>query len=78
MLCLRPGQMMLSWPPQLMQCVVCAFQGTWTAEQDEQLRTLVEAKGRKWTEIGHIIGRMGESCRDRWRRIGMGVVVKGE
>ncbi|EPS45723.1 hypothetical protein H072_114 [Dactylellina haptotyla CBS 200.50] len=41
--------------------------GKWTAEQDEELRTLVAAKGTKWNIIGREINRMPEDCRDRWK-----------
>ncbi|GLI62597.1 hypothetical protein VaNZ11_005135 [Volvox africanus] len=40
----------------------------WTKEEDELLRTLVDAHGaNKWTEIaGGLPGRTGKSCRLRW------------
>ena len=47
------------------------MQGPWKPEEDEQLRQLVEAKGNKWLDIGEVMGRMGEACRDRWRTIGL-------
>jgi Myb-like DNA-binding domain len=47
------------------------LQGPWKPEEDEQLRALVEGKGNKWLEIGEVMGRMGEACRDRWRTIGL-------
>ncbi len=47
------------------------MQGPWKPEEDEQLRALVEGKGNKWLEIGEVMGRMGEACRDRWRTIGL-------
>lgn len=46
--------------------------GAWTAEEDAQLRSLVEERGRQWSEIGAALGRARWSCRDRWREIKLG------
>ena len=48
--------------------------GEWTAEEDEQLKTLHEMHPAKWKWIGEQLGRMAEDCRDRWRNY----VVCGE
>jgi transcription factor MYB, plant len=42
--------------------------GTWTAEEDDQLRRAVSRHGaRNWTVIGREVpGRSGKSCRLRW------------
>jgi hypothetical protein len=47
-------------------------QGAWSPEEDAHLRREVGAKGKRWKEIGAAIGRSGEQCRDRWRKIGLG------
>ncbi|CUM68448.1 uncharacterized protein PRCAT00006172001 [Priceomyces carsonii] len=39
----------------------------WTKEDDELLRKLASTKEGNWKEIGEIMGRMPEDCRDRWR-----------
>lgn len=41
--------------------------GTWTAEQDEELRMAFESNPNKWTIIGREINRFPEDARDRWR-----------
>lgn len=41
--------------------------GKWTQEEDEKLRQLSLTKQSNWKEIGGIMGRMPEDCRDRWR-----------
>lgn len=52
----------------LAPCVLF-LQGKWTSGEDTRLMELVEEKGRKWKEIGGALGRMPESCRDRWLAI---------
>lgn len=42
-------------------------QGAWTAEEDAALAHLVEQHGAKWKRIGDAMGRLPDSCRDRWR-----------
>lgn len=39
----------------------------WSKEDDEFLRKLAQTKLGNWKEIGDIMGRMPEDCRDRWR-----------
>ncbi|KAF4447464.1 hypothetical protein F53441_9013 [Fusarium austroafricanum] len=41
--------------------------GTWTPEQDAELRDLIEANGTKWSKIAGIINRHPEDLRDRYR-----------
>ena len=41
--------------------------GSWTASEDKLLRDAYELKPNKWKDIGALIGRMPEDCRDRWR-----------
>jgi hypothetical protein len=41
--------------------------GSWTKEQDEELREFHEMYPGKWTKIGQVINRFPEDCRDRWR-----------
>lgn len=41
--------------------------GTWTPEQDAELRDLIEANGTKWSKIAAIINRHPEDLRDRYR-----------
>ncbi|RLV96650.1 RNA polymerase I termination factor [Spathaspora sp. JA1] len=39
----------------------------WTKPDDELLRKLALTHEGKWKQIGEIMGRMPEDCRDRWR-----------
>src|SRR5699024_6686692 len=39
----------------------------WTAEQEDELKALIEAKGTKWTEIGRILGRSADDVTQRWK-----------
>ncbi|KAJ3568083.1 hypothetical protein NPX13_g6544 [Xylaria arbuscula] len=41
--------------------------GTWTAEQDQELRDMYEQYGNKYAQIGHFINRHPEDIRDRIR-----------
>ncbi|KAF9777572.1 hypothetical protein IL306_004369 [Fusarium sp. DS 682] len=41
--------------------------GTWTNEQDSELRDLIEIHGTKWSKIAGIINRHPEDLRDRYR-----------
>lgn len=41
--------------------------GTWTIEQDTELRDLIEVHGTKWSEIAAIVNRHPEDLRDRYR-----------
>ena len=47
-------------------------QGTWKDEDAEQLKSLVAQKGRKWKEIGSILNRLPEGCRDKFKEISLG------
>jgi len=41
--------------------------GTWTTEEDQELRRAVEEKGKQWKVVGELIDRMPGDCRDRYR-----------
>ncbi|SCU78614.1 LANO_0A03466g1_1 [Lachancea nothofagi CBS 11611] len=41
--------------------------GKWTLEEEQELAALCLEKEGQWSEIGKILGRMPEDCRDRWR-----------
>lgn len=41
--------------------------GTWTTEEDQELRRAVEEKGKQWKVVGEMIDRMPGDCRDRYR-----------
>ncbi|SPJ86839.1 uncharacterized protein FTOL_11864 [Fusarium torulosum] len=41
--------------------------GTWTNEQDAELRDLIEVHGTKWSKIAGIVNRHPEDLRDRYR-----------
>ncbi|SCU91662.1 LAFA_0F05072g1_1 [Lachancea sp. 'fantastica'] len=41
--------------------------GKWTPEEERELAALCLEKEGQWSEIGKILGRMPEDCRDRWR-----------
>ncbi|QID83373.1 RNA polymerase I termination factor [Saccharomyces pastorianus] len=41
--------------------------GKWTPEEDQELARLCLEKEGHWTEVGNLLGRMPEDCRDRWR-----------
>lgn len=47
--------------------------GPWTATEEEILRNHVAQRGRKWAEAGKKIGRLPESCRDKWRSVSTGI-----
>ena len=51
--------------------------GAWTAAEDSQLTELFAVHGSKWKPIGDAIGRLPESCRDRWRILGVHGKVTG-
>ena len=44
--------------------------GKWTAEEDNQLRSLVLEQGQQWEKISERVGRAPSDCRDRWRNHG--------
>ncbi|PQE19351.1 Myb transcription factor protein [Rutstroemia sp. NJR-2017a BVV2] len=44
-----------------------AARGTWTPEQDEELREAFERNPKKWAIIGAELNRLPDDCRDRWR-----------
>jgi Myb-like DNA-binding protein REB1 len=46
---------------------VFEVRGKWTPAEDEYLRKLAATKEGNWKEIGEVMGRMPEDCRDRWR-----------
>lgn len=41
--------------------------GSWTEEQDQELRDAHERNPGKWKQIGGELNRFAEDCRDRWR-----------
>lgn len=41
------------------------LQGRWSKEEDEKLRELVSERGPSWKDIGIVLGRLPEGCRDR-------------
>ncbi len=45
------------------------LQGKWDTEDDDQLMDLVETEGQKWADIGQLLQRLPEACRDRWKEI---------
>ncbi len=51
-------------------------QGKWSKDEDAELRALVEEQGKRCTEIGGMLGRMAESCKDRWKEIRLGGAKK--
>ncbi|PQE26491.1 Myb transcription factor protein [Rutstroemia sp. NJR-2017a BBW] len=44
-----------------------AARGTWTPEQDEELKEAIERNPKKWAIIGAELNRLPDDCRDRWR-----------
>jgi hypothetical protein len=40
-------------------------QGKWSSEEADQLRGLVQQHGTAWTEIGAVLGRAPEECKDK-------------
>lgn len=46
---------------------VFQVRGKWTKEDDELLAKLALTREGHWKEIGEMMGRMPEDCRDRWR-----------
>jgi Myb-like DNA-binding domain len=45
--------------------------GPWSAAEDSQLMEAHGRLGPKWKVIGEMVGRLPESCRDRWRLLGV-------
>ena len=41
----------------------------WTEEEREDLKALVESRGRKWTDIGRLLGKLADECRHAYERI---------
>ena len=41
------------------------LQGKWSKEEDDLLRELVTDRGPQWKDIGVVLGRLPEGCRDR-------------
>lgn len=41
--------------------------GTWTPEQEQELRQLIDVHGQSWSKIGGLINRHPEDIRDRYR-----------
>ncbi|CAG97986.1 DNA-binding protein REB1 [Kluyveromyces lactis] len=41
--------------------------GKWTPEEDAELARWCAEKEGQWSNIGKVLGRMPEDCRDRWR-----------
>jgi hypothetical protein len=61
----RPRQKLLNWCRQKFHNFVA--RGTWTPEQDEELRQMVKQHGTKWSVVGQLINRHQKDVRDRWR-----------
>ncbi|CAG8720729.1 9838_t:CDS:2, partial [Funneliformis mosseae] len=40
--------------------------GSWSKEEDEQLKQLIQLYGRDWTTIGEQLKRMPEGCKERY------------
>lgn len=47
-------------------------QGRWSQEEVDQLRGLVQQHGTAWTDIGAVLGRAPEECKDKCVGIGIG------
>ena len=41
--------------------------GTWTEEEDQDLRDAIDLKGKRWVAVAEICERLPEDCRDRYR-----------
>ncbi|OIW26745.1 hypothetical protein CONLIGDRAFT_634974 [Coniochaeta ligniaria NRRL 30616] len=61
----RKRQKLLNWCRQKFHNFVA--RGTWTPEQDAEVRELVRHHGTKWSVIGQLINRHQKDVRDRWR-----------
>ena len=48
------------------------MQGKWTSQDEAQLVELVKQKGRKWRDIGSVLNRLPEGCRDKYKEISLG------
>jgi hypothetical protein len=42
--------------------------GSWTAEQDDDLRNAYSRHPRQWTKISETVGRPAGDCKDRWEK----------
>ena len=47
-------------------------QGPWTANEEEMLMDMVEAKGEDWLAIGRAMGRTNDNVYDKYRHLGGG------
>ena len=45
------------------------LQGKWSTAEDGELLRMVQERGRRWAEIGGLLGRLPEGCRDRFLAI---------
>ena len=46
-------------------------QGKWSIEDAERLLELHAEKGNRWKEIGAALGRLPETCRDKYRDLAL-------
>lgn len=61
----RPRRKLINWCRQRFHNFV--GRGTWTKEQDDELVSLLQLHGKRWTVIAGLINRYPNDVRDRWR-----------
>ncbi|GAQ91283.1 hypothetical protein KFL_007580010, partial [Klebsormidium nitens] len=54
------------------------YKGRWSREEEERLQTLHAQLGPKWVQIGSMMGRLPDACKDKWRIIGVTDKKKGQ
>ncbi|KAK9817342.1 hypothetical protein WJX74_005162 [Apatococcus lobatus] len=52
------------------------YKGKWEKDDDNALLEFVQNDGPRWTEIGNLLGRLPEGCRDRWKEIRHGAAKR--
>ncbi|CAD6974057.1 unnamed protein product [Tilletia controversa] len=45
------------------------YQGRWSKEEEKQLCAAIKKHGNRWESIAEEVGRTGEDCRAKWRRL---------
>jgi hypothetical protein len=43
--------------------------GTWTKDEDDDLRSAVANLGAQWEQVGAHVGRIAGDCKDRWIKV---------
>ncbi|KAL3695607.1 hypothetical protein R1sor_009683 [Riccia sorocarpa] len=50
--------------------------GTWSEEEEEKLKELHALHGRDWKTIEKFMGRSGQLCKDKWRKLRLAPILQ--